>query len=401
MYAERVIVKSLRLCRQRRAQGAVDVSFVKHLFNKSSLEDIEASDVVQLVENRVEESLHLDYERIPKKHLEYDGLAQHTSGFLNTSGGVIVFGVAEKREKGRHIPDHITWSSLEKEGVENNLWQKIDPWNDNIRILPIKNIENDTQRIFLIYVPKSKTPPHMANGRYYMRLNFQTRQMGHNQVLSIFRQSYIQRKELISTVYGPLYNELATFYNTKWIHEWTLGYYHKILSAGRFLLSQDADLAFEFDRFYNRIAKWNKAVETSRFRLARIINDVANSFFGEKVYERRESSAIRLNIQAETTNVYSHIDQAILNNVDPIEFWKQENPFARVLDVKMELEVYDEERKRDFNILTIERKNFSDFLEKLTLEVQKDDLIPYIRKEFGEMRSFIAEYFFEELASRM
>jgi len=383
------------------SRGQPSMSFAKHIFNKSLLEEVEASDIIKLIENKVEEFLHLDYERIPEKHVKYDGLARHASGFLNTSGGVIVFGVAEKEENGKHIPDHITWTSLKKETIENNLYQKMDPWNENIRILPIENSEDNTERIFLISVPKSSNPPHMANGKYYMRLNFQTRPMGHNQVLSIFRQSYIQRKELVSAVYGPLYNELASYYNTKWIRPWTLGYYHKILREGRFLLTHDVDFAFELDRFYNRIAKWNKAIETSRFRLTHIINKVAASFFEKKLYERPDESAIRLNVRAEPTHQFVHIDQAVLNNMAPIDLWKQENPFARILDVKMELELYDEERTRDFKILTIEENDSQSFLEKLALEVQKDDLIAYIRREFRDMQSYIESFFFEELASRM
>jgi len=31
-------------------------------------------------------SLHLDFEGIPKTAVRYDGLAKHFSGFLNTSG---------------------------------------------------------------------------------------------------------------------------------------------------------------------------------------------------------------------------------------------------------------------------------------------------------------------------
>lgn len=377
------------------------MSFVKYILNRASLDQVQISDIFRLIENKTEESLHLDYESIPEKHVKYEGLAEHISGFLNTSGGIIVFGVAEKKENGRIIPDHITWTTIKKETVENNLYQRVDPWHEDIRILPFSNPKNDIERIFLIYVPKSKNSPHMANYRYYMRLNFQTKPMGHNQVLSIFRQSYIQRQELINVVYGPLYNELASFYTKKWINTWTLSKYNRILREGRFLLSQDVDFALELEKFYNRIANWNKAIEASRFRLPKIINRVASSFFKKKIHYAPDHSAIRINVKAESIHQIINIDQAVLNNTDPIALWKLDNPFARILEVKIELELCDEERRRDSKISVIEEKEFQEFLKKLNLEIQKDNLITYIRREFKEMQAHIENVLFEELAHRM
>jgi predicted HTH transcriptional regulator len=188
------------------------MSFVKHIFNKDTLDKVELEDTQELIGSRTEESLHLDYEEIPKD-VQYDGLADHISGFLNTSGGIVLFGVSESEEKGRHIPYKITWTTITKETLENNLYRKIDPWYEEIRILSLQNPGDKTQRIFAVYVPKSKNPPHMSNYRYFIRLNFQTQPIGHDQVLSIFKQYYLQKYDLVNTVYGPIYNELVSYYN--------------------------------------------------------------------------------------------------------------------------------------------------------------------------------------------
>ena len=135
------------------------MSFVKHIFGKESLRKVELQDINSLIRNKTEEFLHLDYEEIPRDNVQYDGLAKHVSGFLNTSGGAVVFGLMEKKGKGGGIPIKITWSNIKKETVENNLYQKIDPWSEGIQIFPIQNPDNNTQRIFIILVPKSKKPP--------------------------------------------------------------------------------------------------------------------------------------------------------------------------------------------------------------------------------------------------
>ena len=376
------------------------MSFVKHIFNKESPDQIDISEIQKLIDNEIEESLHLDYEEIPPD-VKYDGLAEHVSGFLNTSGGLVVFGVSETKKKGRHIPHDFTWTTIKKEAVENNLYQRIDPWYEDIQILPIQNPRDNTKRIFVIYVPKSKNSPHMANYRYYIRLNFQTRPLGHEQVSAIFKQNYLLKYDLIKTVYGPLYNELTLFFNQKRIKKWNIAEFKKIMRDNQFLLSQDVDFLLALDVFCTRIAKWNKALDVAPFRLAKVINAVAANFFKKQPYYYPNNSALRLSIRAESTHQFPHIDQAILNDEDPIDFWMKENPFVNILEAKIELLVQDPERKRDYITTTVHNKDFRKFMGKLKKEVEKDELIQYIRKEFEEMKSLLESFFFEELESRM
>lgn len=377
------------------------MDFIKHILNKDALDKVQFSDIEKLVKDKTEEFLHLDYEQIPAKNVNFNGLAEHISGFLNTSGGLVIFGVSEDEEDGRDVPQGFTWTSIDKEQVENSLYRKVEPWNNDIRILPIQDPDDLTQRIFIIYVPKSKNPPHMVNHRYYLRINFQTIPMEHNQVLSIFRQSYIQRQEHINKVYGPLYNEFMSYLNWATISPWGRNYYSKILREGQFLLSYDPEFAAELNHFYNRISEWNKAVEVSRFRLPKIINAVASSFFNEKLYHAYDHSSIRINIKAESIHQLPHIDQAVLNDKDPVELWKQENPFAKILYVKIELQLEDESGRKDFQTSIIDEKAFKEFLNKLAPKVQEDTLIAYIRDEFEQMKSHLEEYLLVELEKRM
>jgi hypothetical protein len=374
------------------------MSFIKHIFTRESIEEIKLGDIQRLIDNKIEEFLHLDYEEIPSKNVSYDGLSRHISGFLNTSGGIIIFGLSEQNKR---FPHKFTWTNITKETLENNLFSKVQPWDKGIKIIPIKNPNDDTLRIFVINVPKSKNPPHMASHVYFIRLNFQTKPLDHEQVSGIFRQRYLLKSNLISNVYGPIYNELVTYYNQNRIKKWNIANLKSILRESNFLLSQDEEFAFQIDAFYSRIIKWNKALAIAPSRLRRIINSVATKFFKKGTYDRSDSSSVRMNIRAESTWQYPNIDRAILNEQDPLTFWKEENEFAKILEASVEVEIKDTDGKKDYNILHVNEEKYKRFLEDLKKVTAKDELIQYIRKEYIDMKGLIETYFFEELQSRM
>lgn len=373
------------------------MSFAKHIFNKESLDQITIADVQRLVDTETEESLHLDFEEIPIK-VQYDGLAKHVSGFLNTSGGIVVFGVSETTKKGRHVPFEITWTNITKETLENNLYQRIDPWCEEIQICPIQNPSNSSQRVFIVFVPKSERPPHMATFTYHIRLNFQTRPIGHEQVSTIFRQYYLQKYDLVNSVYNPIYSELNSYLNQKKIKEWKIEKYVQICKERLFLLSQDDDLRFKLDVFYQRVSKWNDAVHIAPSRIARIIDDTAKRFFNKTLSSPSSHSAIKLEIKAESTHESPYIVEAILNREDPVDFWKSNHPFDRISETNIHHEYLHRTGQRKTEI--IQKDQFKEFMAKLKKEVQKDDMLQYIWKEFEEMQSYI-QILLDDLKSRI
>lgn len=374
------------------------MSFIKHIFGKESLDSIQKEDIDKLIEDEVEESQHLDYEEIPKKP-KFERLVEHVSGFLNTSGGIVMFGVSEQKNR---IPKEITWSSIRKETVENNLYQKVEPWNENIEIVPIQNPADDSKRIFVISIPKSMNPPHMANHRYHVRLNFQTRPLGHEQVAAIFRQHYLLKYDLIHTVYGPIYGELASHYDKKRIAKWGTNEYKRVKNERLYLLRQDDDLYFNLEIFYQRVSEWNAALKHVRPRVARIINEVATDYFKTELYERPGESAVKLEITAESLQNIVHIDEAILNDKDPRDFWKKQNPYAQILSLKILLESKAKDlSKHDYDKFEVKEEDFEKFKEILRKKVAKDELVSFVRKEFKDMQGYLETFLLEDLENKM
>jgi hypothetical protein len=93
-------------------------------------------------------------------------------------------------DKGRTIkviPDQITEgpSEYSKEQLENYLLANISRPIPNLIILPIT--KDSGEKIFMIDVPESDSPPHQAGDKcYYRRENFQNRKMEHVEIEDMF-----------------------------------------------------------------------------------------------------------------------------------------------------------------------------------------------------------------------
>ena len=222
------------------------------------LNDLELNDIQSLINEQIDESQNLDYKQPsqnPQK--DSDNLAEVMASFLNTDGGIIVYGISEKREGENRCPDKIIWCSFTKERLENLLISRIQPWEERIRIHRIANDDDAKDGIFVVQVPKSNNPPHMFNHVYYQRMNFQTKPMEHESVYRAFQTSWIRRRDLAKSVIEPLYSEIKrTLENLTNYEIGETGRYEVIRNKNRYLFDQlEPGLMANLENFYERIEK--------------------------------------------------------------------------------------------------------------------------------------------------
>ena len=122
-------------------------------------------DIQSLIQNRIEESITLEY----KQELDKDNkeIAKDISAFSNTDGGTLIYGIKSQDK----IPTGINWlagSGIE-ERIQNVVMTTIQPKLEGTQVIRLPNPDNDSEAIFLVSVPKSPDAPHMVSNRYYSR----------------------------------------------------------------------------------------------------------------------------------------------------------------------------------------------------------------------------------------
>lgn len=227
------------------------------------LNELQINDVDSLIENRVDESQTLEYKKPTEDiQVDCDHLAKTGSGFLNTEGGIIIYGVSEHKEKYHTYASSVKGCVYTKETLENLLKNKIHPWNPEISIRRIPLEGTEGKGIFIIEIPKSETPPHMGNFIYYQRFNYQTQPMNHESILRTFLTSYIRRQNLISTIIEPIYSEISeSLDNLQKYKACTNSYYDQIILHDRYLYDYlELSLQEKIETFYEKIKKYNSAL---------------------------------------------------------------------------------------------------------------------------------------------
>lgn len=180
------------------------MSNVSQIYFNKKIDQVTLEDIQKLIDDKVTENYTLDYKALTKKP-QYGKYSKIISSFLNTNGGILIIGVSEKDHK---YPDQITWGTISRETIVQNLYNEVDPWTSDIRVKPIENPEKKDECVFVIDVPKSKNPPHMANNVYYYRNVFESIPMTHTQVKGVFTESYLAKEKILERVIEPIYRNI-------------------------------------------------------------------------------------------------------------------------------------------------------------------------------------------------
>jgi Schlafen, AlbA_2 len=132
--------------------------------------------IEQLIRDNVEESLALEYkaaEALGKSDGKKAEIVKDVSAFANSSGGTLIYGVAEFQPRDqRHRPeriDPVDRLEYSKEWLEQVI-QSIQPRIDGIVIEPV-NVA-DSSVCYVVTIPQSHTAHQARDHVYYRRHNF-------------------------------------------------------------------------------------------------------------------------------------------------------------------------------------------------------------------------------------
>lgn len=154
-----------------------------------------------LINRETPESIFLDYKQTLKTDTRSDKreLAKDVSSFANERGGVILYGIPEKKNESREpIPAQPVGMSPipgASEIVENILVDTLTPTLPEVRIQEIPwNEEYPKKVVYMVWHPESWEAPHMIHAygehRYYRRGNCRAVVMEENDV----ERRYLQRQ---------------------------------------------------------------------------------------------------------------------------------------------------------------------------------------------------------------
>lgn len=159
---------------------------MRSLFDK---EKYELEDIKLLIENQIEESIHLDFKsgdalsRTPSKKKE---ISKDIASFANSDGGIIIYGLSEKN----HVADSFSFidgNLFTKEWLEQLINTTINRRIDGVLIYPIRKSNDITKSIYLVKIPRSKDAPHMSQDkRFYKRFNFESIMMEEYEIRQLY-----------------------------------------------------------------------------------------------------------------------------------------------------------------------------------------------------------------------
>lgn len=158
--------------------------------------------VQTMIDDGVEESLHLDYKgagSLAKISQKRDEIVKDVTAFANSDGGIIIYGISEYSDVARkHLPrsiEPINRSDFSREWLEHVI-SNAAPRISHIRIYPIPIAADDTKCLYVVEIPKGETAHQATDGRYYRRYNFESVIMRDHEVRDVMNRSKVPSIEI-------------------------------------------------------------------------------------------------------------------------------------------------------------------------------------------------------------
>lgn len=162
--------------------------------------------ILQMIEDGVEESLHLDYKAsgsLAKTSAKREEIIKDVTSFANSDGGVIIYGVREHTSADKkHLPadiDPINRMDFSKEWLEHVI-SNVSPRIPSLRIYPIAIANSDTKCVYVVEIPKGETAHQATDGRYYRRYNFESTFMRDHEVRDVMNRIKAPRVDVCALI---------------------------------------------------------------------------------------------------------------------------------------------------------------------------------------------------------
>jgi Putative DNA-binding domain len=206
-------------------------------------------DILNLVKDRVEESLTLEFKACDSLRNKRwrEELAKDVSAFANSAGGAIVYGIkensftheAEAIDEG-YDPTEVTKETLQRV-IDSRIHRRIDGIRYNV-------IELATSRpgriIFVLQIPESSLAPHMAEHRFYERYEFESKPMEEYEVRERYRRETFPGKDVVEAwrddAINPLLSALESERSAITAEQWTWNRYsHEFKGLSRLCVNNN------------------------------------------------------------------------------------------------------------------------------------------------------------------
>ena len=164
------------------------------------------ADLLQLIRDKVEESVVLDYKRgealtKAKGDLTKE-VTKDVSAFANSAGGVLIYGISEGSDATKHQPvalAPIDRNEFSKERLEH-LINNIQPRIAGVEIVSVSLSSGANDAAYVVSIPASTTAHQCTDKRYYRRFNFEAVAMEDYEVRDVMSRRTLPKIELVAEI---------------------------------------------------------------------------------------------------------------------------------------------------------------------------------------------------------
>ncbi|MFV9482265.1 ATP-binding protein [Christiangramia sp. ASW11-125] len=157
------------------------------------LSELKYKDIHDFFSENKKETNRIEFKSFHPKHGNFnkniEGIIRSIVAFLNSDGGILIWGAPQKKEIDGEEIFQGDLSPLKELKEKDSIISKI---SDSITPLPVgikvNILEKDSNYLYIFEVQQSNYSPHQYNDKYYCRLDGQTKPAPHYLVEALFKK---------------------------------------------------------------------------------------------------------------------------------------------------------------------------------------------------------------------